>query len=245
MLNLTVVTLRAAGHLTVYPCSSTRPTTSNVNYAPGTTQANLVVARMDAKGRTCIYTLATHSHRGRRSGLHDGRRSFGGNLPERRQLDHRGRPIGAPDAGSTTELQLTGERQRADQRQHRPAQRHRREPRSRRPPSVYPCGTARAQPLERQLRTGRRTQANLVVARSTAVAAPASTRARPPTSSPTSRATSWPPSPSTPIARTVGSLRQFGVCASGCVRGSGAAGRRSRRMWRRVVSRGRMRSIGF
>ena len=58
LLNVTAVNPSAAGFLTVYPCGTTRPNASNVNYAAGDIQSNLVVAPIDSQGRTCIYTHA-------------------------------------------------------------------------------------------------------------------------------------------------------------------------------------------
>lgn len=57
-LNVTATTVGAPGFLTVFPCDSSRPVASNVNYAPGSTTPNLVLTRLDASGDVCIYTLA-------------------------------------------------------------------------------------------------------------------------------------------------------------------------------------------
>ena len=60
-LNVTITEAAAAGYATVYPCGTTRPTASNVNYLAGTTVANLVVTKIGTGGNVCIYTQsATH-----------------------------------------------------------------------------------------------------------------------------------------------------------------------------------------
>ena len=58
-LNVTAVTADDAGYLTVWPCSAPRPTASNVNYIPGQTVANAVIAPVDANGEVCFYSYAT------------------------------------------------------------------------------------------------------------------------------------------------------------------------------------------
>lgn len=59
VLNVTAVNPQAAGHLTVYPCGSPRPATSNINYVAGQIIPNLVLAKVGTNGRVCIYTKAT------------------------------------------------------------------------------------------------------------------------------------------------------------------------------------------
>ena len=58
-LNVTVTDPAAAGYLTVYPCGTTRPTASNLNYLAGATVANLVVSRIGTGGNVCIYTQSS------------------------------------------------------------------------------------------------------------------------------------------------------------------------------------------
>jgi len=61
VLNVTVTEPTAAGFITVYPCSSKRPTASNINFVAGETIANAVVARLDVDGTVCFFTSApTH-----------------------------------------------------------------------------------------------------------------------------------------------------------------------------------------
>ncbi len=58
-LNITAIHPDAPGHLTVYPCGTPRPTTSNVNYLPGDVAPNAVLAKIGTNGHVCIWTLAT------------------------------------------------------------------------------------------------------------------------------------------------------------------------------------------
>lgn len=57
-LNVTVTESQAAGYLTVYPCGSAVPGAANLTYAPQTTVANSVVAKVGTGGKVCIFTLA-------------------------------------------------------------------------------------------------------------------------------------------------------------------------------------------
>ena len=58
-LNVTAVSPAAAGYLTVWDCSATRPNTSSLNYAAGEAAiASSINAAMSSTGNVCIYTLA-------------------------------------------------------------------------------------------------------------------------------------------------------------------------------------------
>jgi sugar lactone lactonase YvrE len=59
VLNVTATEPEAPGYLTVYPCGSAPPLASNLNYAVGQNVPNLVIARLGAAGKVCIYTYAT------------------------------------------------------------------------------------------------------------------------------------------------------------------------------------------
>jgi hypothetical protein len=59
LLNLTTVSPAGAGFATVYPCTAEPPTASNVNYSAGSFVANGVVAKLDAEGYVCVFTLAS------------------------------------------------------------------------------------------------------------------------------------------------------------------------------------------
>lgn len=62
VMNLTVTEPAAPGFVTAWPCGSTRPTASNLNFAAGQTVANLVVVDVTgrfATGSVCLYSSAT------------------------------------------------------------------------------------------------------------------------------------------------------------------------------------------
>ena len=59
VLNVTVVDALGAGYVNVFPCGSSVPLSSNVNYSTGRTVANLVVAQVGADGQVCIYTSSS------------------------------------------------------------------------------------------------------------------------------------------------------------------------------------------
>ena len=61
VLNVAVTGTQAAGYITVYPCGTTRPLASNLNYTAGQTTSNAVIAKVGANGKVCLYTpAATH-----------------------------------------------------------------------------------------------------------------------------------------------------------------------------------------
>ena len=49
----------AAGYITVWPTGSMRPLASNLNFVPGQTVPNMVIAPVNANGEVCFYTSAT------------------------------------------------------------------------------------------------------------------------------------------------------------------------------------------
>ncbi|CAB4899689.1 unannotated protein [freshwater metagenome] len=57
-LNVTVTNANGAGFVTVYPCGSPRPLSSNVNYGAGSTVANSVIAKIGVDGKVCVFTQA-------------------------------------------------------------------------------------------------------------------------------------------------------------------------------------------
>ena len=52
---MTVVEADGPSYATVYPCDQPIPVASNLNFVAGQTVPNLVIARVDAKGKVCIY----------------------------------------------------------------------------------------------------------------------------------------------------------------------------------------------
>ncbi|MDC6451120.1 hypothetical protein PQY67_13120 [Pseudomonadales bacterium] len=60
-LNVTAVTPVSAGFITVYPCGTSRPLASNLNYTTGDVVANSVTAPVSENGKVCVYSSAqTH-----------------------------------------------------------------------------------------------------------------------------------------------------------------------------------------
>ena len=53
--NVTVTNTTARSYLTVYPATSARPLASDLNWSPGTTVPNLVVAELGTNGALGIY----------------------------------------------------------------------------------------------------------------------------------------------------------------------------------------------
>jgi hypothetical protein len=57
--NVTVTGPDTGGFLIVWPCDEPRPDTSNLNFGPGETRANLVVAKFSADATLCFWSTAT------------------------------------------------------------------------------------------------------------------------------------------------------------------------------------------
>jgi hypothetical protein len=58
-INLTAVNPGAAGFLTAYPCTKSRPGTSNLNFAPGQIVANQANIEVGTNGRICVFSNVT------------------------------------------------------------------------------------------------------------------------------------------------------------------------------------------
>jgi hypothetical protein len=56
VLNITAADADGVGFLTAYPCSSTPPVVSNVNYVANRAVPNLATVRLSASGSVCIYS---------------------------------------------------------------------------------------------------------------------------------------------------------------------------------------------
>jgi len=55
VLNITATNATGAGFITAFPCGSSRPLASNLNYALGQTVANTVVAGLGDAGAICLF----------------------------------------------------------------------------------------------------------------------------------------------------------------------------------------------
>jgi CSLREA domain-containing protein len=58
VLNVTVTEGAGPGFVTVYPCGSSRPLTSNLNFSPGQSVPNAVIAKIGFGGAVCLYVSA-------------------------------------------------------------------------------------------------------------------------------------------------------------------------------------------
>ena len=58
VLNVTIVSPTGGGFATIYPCGTTQPTASNLNYTTGQTIPNAVIAKIGTAGKVCLYTNA-------------------------------------------------------------------------------------------------------------------------------------------------------------------------------------------
>lgn len=116
VLNVAVTGAQSGGFITAYPCGAERPTAANLNYAPGDTIPNLVFAKVGDGGKVCLFTYAATEI------IADVNGAFGpgpnylslnpARLLETRPgsstVDGQANGIGLRDAGSVTELQVTG-----------------------------------------------------------------------------------------------------------------------------------------
>ena len=117
-LNVTAVSPAAAGYLTVYPCGTTRPLASNVNYATGQVIPNAVLAKIGTDGKVCIYTLAATDIVIDVNGYVPDGASPSTVVPARvletrsgaayQTIDGKSQGIGRRTAGTVTELTVTG-----------------------------------------------------------------------------------------------------------------------------------------
>ncbi len=84
-LNVTMTQTQAGGYATVWPCGTTRPEASNVNFGTGATVANGVIAPIGADGSVCLYTSANAHLIVDIAGWFSGgsASSFVGNVPKR------------------------------------------------------------------------------------------------------------------------------------------------------------------
>jgi hypothetical protein len=108
VLNVTGVDVSETGFVTVYPCDSPRPTTSNLNLTPGVISANSVFVKVGQRGTVCIFTQRSANLIVDIAGTLADNASFSGMVPVR-VLDTRESSRVAytgpmPVAGDTVEL---------------------------------------------------------------------------------------------------------------------------------------------
>ena len=105
-LNVTVTGGDAAGFVTAFPCGSTRPTASNLNYTRRQTAATAVVAGLGVGGKVCLYVYGATHLIADIGGFFPSTGHYATGVPAR-LLDTR--EVGAPSqAGQVTELQVAG-----------------------------------------------------------------------------------------------------------------------------------------
>jgi alpha-tubulin suppressor-like RCC1 family protein len=111
LMNVTVDGAAGDGYVSVYPCSATPPTVSNLNYVTGDTVPNLVAAPLTADGKVCIFTFASTHLIADVSGYYDSTGANYNTLAPSRILNTRdgvGTAAGVVGAGSIVTLQVTG-----------------------------------------------------------------------------------------------------------------------------------------
>ncbi len=107
LLNVTAVLPDQAGFTTVFPCGTERSETSNLNYQPGKTRPNAVLAKVGAGGTVCVYNLRGLDLVVDVNGYVP-RLSDVVSLAPERAYDSRQGP-GVRQAGTTTEVDLAGQ----------------------------------------------------------------------------------------------------------------------------------------
>ena len=116
VLNVTAVDARGAGYLTVFPCGSSQPNASSVNFAAGQTVANAVIARVGVGGRVCIFSQMAADLVVDVNGFFGAASSFASVVPARlletrpglATVDAQFNGVGLRGAGMVTELVVAG-----------------------------------------------------------------------------------------------------------------------------------------
>jgi hypothetical protein len=109
-LNVTVTEPHGPGYVTVFPCATSPPLASNLNYDAGETIANLTTVALDPGGDVCLYTMAGAHLIADVDGFFPADAGFHGTAPVR-LLDTRsgvGAPAAPVGAGGTVDLRVLG-----------------------------------------------------------------------------------------------------------------------------------------
>jgi hypothetical protein len=116
-INVTVTEPTASGYVTAFSCGQPVPTASNLNFAPGQTIANFVVAKPGANGSVCLYTSAATHLLADLTGYYPATSRFKPLNPQRlldsrpsspRTVDGIGSGIGIRSVGSITSFPVVG-----------------------------------------------------------------------------------------------------------------------------------------
>ena len=115
LLNVTAVNSDVAGFVTVYPCGSPRPFTSNLNLVPGLVRPNLVAAKVGAGGTVCLFSSKATDLVVDLQGAVPVNSTYVPVVPERVLETRLGQPTGQinysagrPVIGQTTEVKVIG-----------------------------------------------------------------------------------------------------------------------------------------
>ncbi len=119
MLNITAVDPRQPGFVTAFPCGTTRPNASTVNFPAGLTVSNAALTKLSPDGRVCLFTYSdTDLVIDTTSYVNAGASSIVSVVPVRllesrigpglSTVDGGSNGIGMRPAGSVTELQIAG-----------------------------------------------------------------------------------------------------------------------------------------
>jgi hypothetical protein len=94
-INIGITDPQGAGYATVWPCGATRPNASNINFARNQTTSNLVVAKLGAAGKVCVFSSASTHLFADLQGYHPDTATYTASNPER-LLDTRNGTGGVP-----------------------------------------------------------------------------------------------------------------------------------------------------
>ena len=112
VLNVTGTDAGATGYVTVWPCGAAQPTASNLNLAPGVSSPNLVISKVGADGKVCLFTQSSAHLLADINGFMPSGSRYTPLVPERLLETRSPGQIGysgdKPAAGSTITLQVTG-----------------------------------------------------------------------------------------------------------------------------------------
>jgi hypothetical protein len=112
VLNVTGTGATADGFVTVWPCGFQRPLAANLNLVANGTRPNLVVVKIGAGGKVCLYTQTGTHLVADVNGWYRASSSFVPVVPERLLDTRPATQIGyhgaSPAAGTTVQLQVTG-----------------------------------------------------------------------------------------------------------------------------------------
>jgi hypothetical protein len=150
-LNLTVTETSGDGFATVYPCGSPRPAASTINFGPGATIANGIIASVGSNGRVCIYTHTRAQLIVDINGFFPAGSDYRPLTPARLLDTRAGQPTvdgrysggGAPRSGTVLELDVAGRGGTASDASAVSVNLTTTQPTAAGFATIYPCGAAR------------------------------------------------------------------------------------------------------